>query len=109
MRTPFPPLETELAAERAATLGRNGRRLQSALERVREFDRGAGRERPVGPAAAESAEDLAAEAFFCLIVQRESLGLVDADRVAVDYGVSREILTRVGIYRPARRSPACPP
>ena len=104
MRTPYPPLETELAAERAATLGRNGRRLQSALERVREFDRGAGRERPVGPAAAESAErarllDLAAEAFFCLIVQRESLGLVDADRVAADYGVSREILTRVGIYR----------
>ena len=43
--------------------------------------------------------DLAAEAFFCLIVQRESLGLVDADRIAADYGVSREILTRVGIYR----------
>jgi hypothetical protein len=97
MRTPRPPLEIELAAERAGALGRSGRRLQSALERLREFDRHADREQPESTLRARLV-DTAAEAFWCHIVQRESLGLTEADRVATDYGVSREVLRRVGVY-----------
>ena len=97
MRTPRPPLEIELAAERAGALGRSGRRLQSALDRLREFDRCAGPEQPDSPVRARLV-DVAAQALWCHIVQRESLGLTEADRVAADYGVSREVLRRVGVY-----------
>jgi hypothetical protein len=100
MRTRPTPIEPELAEERAAALGRCGRRLRIALERLREFD-GRGTEAPAerGGAVRDGLVDTAAEAFWCYIVQRESLGLTDADQVARDYGISREILTRVGVYR----------
>jgi hypothetical protein len=101
MRTRPTPIEPELAEERAAALGRSGRRLRVALERVREFDDRRAGERPAeqGGAVRDGLVDTAAEAFWCYIVQRESLGLTDTGQVAADYGVSREILTRVGICR----------
>jgi hypothetical protein len=93
------PIDVELAAEKAAALGRSGRRLRAALEKLRKFDAGergraARRDRSAAAARKELVE-LAGEAFWSYIVQRESLGLYDADTIAGDYGVPPEVRTHM--------------
>lgn len=83
-------VESEIAAERAASLGRAERRLKKALEAIRRFDagelKGKTRERLVSEAS---------EACLGYVVQREMLGLPAAD-VRKDYGVSDEVWNRMG-------------
>ncbi len=86
-------VQSEIAAERAAALGRTESRLKKALDAVRRFDagelRGKDRERLL---------DDASEACLSYVVQREALGLPSAD-VQKDYGVTDEIWKSMGAIR----------
>ena len=82
----------EIASEKAASLGRAGRRLEEALESLRE------------PASGLDAETLhlerldeAAEALYFYIVQREACGLLDAAEVIREYEVPRVVQLRMGL------------
>ena len=87
-------LEVELLAERAAALGRGGRDVETALERLREFDAtGAG---PVPRAELVAA---AADAVWGFLVHRELCGLRDRDDVIRHYRIPREVLNRLGARR----------
>jgi hypothetical protein len=93
------PLELELRAERAASLGRSGRRLRGALEALRRCDEKQNRE---SAGSAQGRGELlanAAEAFLSYMVQREALGLTSHADTVRDYQVPREVLSRVGITR----------
>ena len=86
-------VESEIAAERAAALGRTEMRLKKALEAVRRFDagelRGKKRERLL---------DEASEACLSYVVQREALGLPSTD-LRKEYGVSDEVWNSMGAIR----------
>ena len=86
-------VEAEIAAERAAALGRTESRLKKALDAVRLFDQGElrGKKR-------ERLLDDASEACLSYVVQREALGLPSAD-VQKDYGVTDEIWKSMGGIR----------
>jgi hypothetical protein len=92
-------LQYELVQEKAANVARMGRRLEDALEALRAFDRA----RPMGaaPSAGETAarERLVAragEALWYFVVQREACGLRDAESVARQMDVPREVRLRMG-------------
>ena len=86
-------VEAEIAAERAAALGRTETRLKKALDAVRKFDAGElrGKKR-------EQLLDEASEACLSYVVQREALGLPSAE-VQKDYGVTDEIWKSMGGIR----------
>lgn len=87
---------SEIAAEKAASLGRAGRRLERTLAALRELQ----------PTADETArEDLlddAGEAFFFYLVQREACGLRDTAEVVEAFDVPREVQLRMGSRRRRR-------
>jgi hypothetical protein len=96
------PLELELRAERAAAMGRGGRRLRGALEELRRFDQ---THSDCGTAQSAVRGELlasAVEAWWGYIVQREALGLTSHADAVREYQVPREVLERIGITR-ARR------
>jgi hypothetical protein len=99
--TPQAALDYEVAQEKAAALGRLGRRLEAALAALHEFDR---TPEPVTPPALETRaarRALAAEAGVALwhfIVQREAIGLRDSARVMRDYGVPADVRTRMNAF-----------
>ena len=95
----LPALEHEIAGEMAAALGRSGRRLEAALQRLREHD--AGLAPASGQEDARRAELLvdAADAYWCHIVQREAMGLSGTERVADDYEVPLEVRRHAGPKR----------
>ena len=88
-------VQAEIAAERAAALGRTEARLTKALDAVRRFDAGElkGKQR-------ERLLDDAAEACLSYVVQREAIGL-PAVEIRNDYCVTDEIWNRMGVTRPA--------
>lgn len=95
------PIEVELAAEKAAALGESGKRLRVALEKLGRFEaQGAhgAQGRPDGSEAAARRElvELAGEAFWSYIVQREALGLYDEEEIAHNYGVTNEVRNHMG-------------
>jgi len=94
------PLELELRAERAASLGRSGRRLRSALGELSRFDETQSEAATRRPAVTRG-ELLAnaAEALLGYIVQREALGLTSHADAVREYQIPREVLKRVGIGR----------
>ena len=83
-------VESEIAAERAASLGRTEKRLKKTLDAIRRFDAGElkGKQR-------ERLLSEASEACLGYVVQREVLGLPAAD-VRKDYRVSDEVWNRMG-------------
>jgi uncharacterized protein DUF6665 len=83
-------VEAEIAAERAAALGRTETRLKRALDAVRKFDAGERRGKK-----REQLLDEASEACLSYVVQREALGLPSAE-VQKDYGVTDEIWKSMG-------------
>ena len=98
---PHTPLEYEIAHEKASALGRLGRRLETVLAELREFDRMHGPARRTDPEVVRARRALAAEAgvaLWCFIVQREALGLRDAARVLRDYGVPPEVRDRMAAF-----------
>ena len=76
----------EVAEEAAASLGRMGRKAQAALAALRDHQ-GEGR------AAVLRA---ASEAVWCLLVQREVMGLRDRAQIVADYQIPREVMVRLG-------------
>ena len=90
-------IEAEFAGEAAASLGMAGRRLRKALDALLKHDA----EVSAGADAAglERRGELVAvagEAFWGYVVQRELLGLMDADYIATEYGVPPEVKRAMG-------------
>src|SRR5215470_8827653 len=83
-------VEAEIAAERAAALGRTVARLKKSLDAIRRFDAGElkGKKR-------ERLLDEASEACLSYVVQREAIGLPTTD-VRAQYNVSEEVWNRMG-------------
>jgi hypothetical protein len=79
-------LRYELLQEQAASLGRMGAKLETALAALRAAEAGA------RPAALKAAAD----ACWCFFVQREVMGLRDRAAVIRHYAIPREVLNRIG-------------
>jgi Family of unknown function (DUF6665) len=94
-------LEVEIAKEKAASLGRLGRRLEAALAALSGFDAGPAHTRGSGQREALVAH--AGMALWHFIVQREACGLKDSTRVMQDYRVPSEVRARMGVF-PHRRT-----
>jgi hypothetical protein len=93
--TSIDPLEYELHAERAASLGRVAAQMEAAVAALRAFDRG---ERPAGVRR----DDLfahAADRVWCYVVQREALGWRDHTEALALYQVPPELIARMGPRR----------
>ena len=88
-------VEAEIAAERAAALGRADMRLRKTLEAIRRFDAGElkGKKR-------ESLLSEASEACLGYVVQREAMGLPAAE-VRKEYSVSDEVWNLMGVAHSA--------
>jgi len=80
-------LRYELLEEQAASLGRMGAKLETALAALRAHE-GDGR-----AAVLKSATDAA----WCFFVQREVMGLRDRAEVVAQYAIPREVLVRIGV------------
>jgi hypothetical protein len=103
-QNPAALLDTELARERASSLGRLGRALERALQSLSEFD--ATHSRPLSPEASEVRSDLVAaagHALWQLIVQREACGLRDNRAVMEHYRVPADVQTNMGAVRGRNR------
>jgi hypothetical protein len=96
MEDPQSSIEHQIAAEKAAALGRSGKKLQAALEKLRRFDEVARRGgRIFDPAARGELVDIAGDALWSYIVQREAMGLIDSDYIAREYGVPPDVRLRM--------------
>ena len=90
----MPALDYEIAQERANALGRLGRRLETALAALADYDRtnaarDAGRRQLVQEAS---------DALWHFIVQREACGLRDPRPVMRDYRVPGEVYAGMGAF-----------
>lgn len=81
-------LRYELLQEQAASLGRQGDRLERALAAL-----AAHVGDPDGRAALVRE---AADAAWCFFIQREVMGLRGRGTVIAQYGIPREVLNRIG-------------
>jgi hypothetical protein len=90
-------IEKEIAGEKAAALGRSGRKLKAALDKLRRFDEDAGSSgrRGRGPSARSKLVEVAGEALWAYIVQREAVGLVDAEYIRKEYSVPADVWTHM--------------
>ncbi|MCF8503830.1 MAG: hypothetical protein K9G59_02865 [Caulobacter sp.] len=79
-------LQTELMAEKAASLGQAGKRVERMLAALREAS---AEERPAALKAA-------ADAVWSLFVQREICGQRDQKPVIEIYRIPKEVLVRLG-------------
>lgn len=90
-------IDAEFAQEAAASLGLAGRRLRKALDALNKYDEDS--HAGVRPATSKRRSELiavAGEAFWGYVVQRELLGLLDADHIAQEYGVPPEVKRAMG-------------
>jgi hypothetical protein len=83
-------LQSEIAQEQAAALGRMGRKAEAALAALRAHDSAGG-----GEGRAEVLKK-AADAVWCFFVQREVMGLRDRAQIVADYQIPREVMVRLG-------------
>jgi uncharacterized protein DUF6665 len=89
-------VESEIARERAESLGRGAQRLRSSLDNLRQLD--------AGEPTHKSREQLVFEASTaCLayVVQREIMGFgaQDAQAIRTDFAVPGEVWDRMGAIR----------
>lgn len=91
------PIELPFAAEAAAALGHSGRQLGKALNALRKYDADVAKNsRRADPTARSDLVATAGEAFWGYVVQRELLGLLDAEYIAKEYGVTAEVWQAMG-------------
>lgn len=91
------PLDLPFAGEAAASLGLAGRKLKNTLDALRRYDADvAAHARQSNAARRECLVKDAAEAYWGYVVQREQLGLLDADHIAEEYGVPSEVKLAMG-------------
>ena len=81
-------IDQEILAEKAASLGNAGRKVEACLEKLRSH-RGDSETRA---ALVKST----AEAVYAYFVQRELCGFRRHDDIVRDYGIPREVLVRLG-------------
>lgn len=98
-RTPLDALDYEIAQDQAVALGRLGRALEKALERLRELDAA---ERSSGASASgqKARRALVMEAGHALwmfVVQREACGLRDSRTLMRHYRVPGEVERSMGV------------
>jgi hypothetical protein len=79
-------LRYELVEEQAATLGRVGRKAETALAALRDHE-GEGRDLVLKAAS---------DAVWCFLVQREVMGFRDRTRIVADYQIPKEVMARLG-------------
>jgi len=94
---PAAALDYEIAQEKAAALGRLGRRLENALQALAQFDQ-------ANPARSEDLAHRrrvlvadAGQALWHFVVQREACGLRDSRQIMRDYRVPPDVQYRMGI------------
>ena len=92
LRSGYATLEHEIAQEKAAALGRLGRRLEDALAALAAYPRTANFDRRIRNRLVEHA----GYALWLFIVQREACGLNDSAQVIRSYGVPKEVHARMG-------------
>lgn len=79
----------EIAAEKAASLGRAGRKLEEALDRLAAH--------PMDDSQRRRLLDEAGEMLYYYIVQREACGLYDAEEIFREFGAPPEVRRRMGL------------
>ena len=91
-------VEAEIAGERAASLGRAGMRLRSALDNLRSFDEQSLNSEQHSSRAIRRDELVhrAADALGAFVIQREALGLYDTNLVSSEYHVPPELWNYLG-------------
>ena len=88
----FNVLQADLLAEKASSLGHQGRMVEEAMAALRAFDAA----RDGDPAARRQLVRRAARAVWAFFVQRELCGLRDQKQMIRDYGIPGEVLVRLG-------------
>jgi hypothetical protein len=103
LRTGQDILEYEIRQEQAATMGRLARELQDALDALDAFDRRASSCKT----AADSRDpqrarlvDVAADALWNFVVQRECSGFRWTEQILKDYAIPIEVRAKMGVIRP---------
>ena len=89
-------IEAEFAQEAAASLGLAGRRLRRALDALKKHDADVSAGQRLGSQPRSELVAIAGEAFWGYVVQRELIGLMDADYIAQEYGVPGEVKQAMG-------------
>ena len=85
------PVDTEIVAEKASSLGHHGRLVERALADLRDFDA-----EPGDPDTRRELVGRAAREVWAFFVQRELCGLRDQKQVIAFYGIPNEVLVRLG-------------
>jgi hypothetical protein len=93
-------LDYEIAQEKASTLGRLGRALETALNALREFEAQSHEASAEQKHARGQLVAAASRALWHFVVQREALGLRDSRQVMRDYRVPAEVQNRMGAAPP---------
>jgi hypothetical protein len=95
-------IQHEIAGERAGALGRSGRRLRVALDALQRFDGSVADAQQSDRVGRSKLVQIASDAFWLYVVQREALGLVDVEYVRREYGVPAEVWRYAGSGEPGR-------
>ena len=85
-------LEAELMQETASSLGYHGRQVEAAMTALRAFDAAGGGTADERIALLKQA----ASAVWSYFVQRELCGMRDHRWVINDYGITNEVMARLG-------------
>lgn len=93
-------LDYELARERAGSLGRSGRKLESTLAALSAFDRENATDAHDTRLTNDrnSLASAAGVALWSFVVQRESLGLRDSAAVMRAYAIPADVQVRMGAF-----------
>ena len=94
----YNPLEAEILAEKASSLGHHGRQVEKSIAALKSFDATTG--------DAEERKALVAEAsrqVWAFFVQREACGMRNHRDAIQIYGIPPEVLLRLGAVEPRRR------
>ncbi len=85
-------IEHQIAGEKAASLGRSGKRLWIALNNLRRYDEVVRRGgRIPDPAARADLVAVAGDALWSYVVQREAMGLIDSEYIGREYAVPSDV------------------
>ena len=87
-------VQTEIAREKAASLGRVATKLEEAIGALEAFDAQPG---TADPEARPKLVRAAAQALWYYVVQREACGLRDVGIVLREFRVPREVYERMGM------------
>ena len=88
----FNPIEADILAEKASSLGHHGRRVEAAIAALRAHDAA---DNP-NPDERLSLVRKAAHEVWAFLVQRELCGLRDQREVVRFYGIPPEVMVRLG-------------